>query len=453
MRDAGIERDQQRQRRKHAGRRPHHRNDGADRAALRQKSREAEAGREDRGGSQMQRDRAVGRMRPDAGNGAARHHQHVGIGEHGPFQEHKGCQHRGGGNGAGGGRRAPCDQQAARHQHRKRGHGGIGVEAGDHDDRGAEQIGGERARRDRFDPAFLRRRAEHESADHQQGGEDEARDDVEHMRADHLVFAFQAGEGPRQREHDGGDGEPAPQPDPRQREGRRGDDGEIDVERPEVGLVGRHQNGRDKARGDAEARQRRTVQQRGRQRAERHQAQQDERGRRHQEAVERVRGVDGRERHGGAGGGQDRRNVGDRQRIDRRGVFLAAQPFAGEKQRQRERAAEHDAHAGSDQARLDRIAHHEEAAERQREPADPDHPAGADALFEARGGDRLRQRRRRGSAGVGGGRNERGIRDRRGRGNTGWFSRDFGRGGRECLVRRLTRRQRRRGRGGARRSR
>ena len=47
-------------------------------------------------------------------------------------------------------------------------------------------------------------------------------------------------------------------------------------------------------------------------------------------------------------------------------------------------AAEQHAHAGADQAGLDRIAHHEEAAERQRQAADPDHPAGADALLEAR---------------------------------------------------------------------
>ena len=48
MRDAGIERDQQRQRREHGGGRPHHRDDGAGRAALRQKSRDAKSGGEDR---------------------------------------------------------------------------------------------------------------------------------------------------------------------------------------------------------------------------------------------------------------------------------------------------------------------------------------------------------------------------------------------------------------------
>ena len=57
--------------------------------------------------------------------------------------------------------------------------------------------------------------------------------------------------------------------------------------------------------------------------------------------------------------------------------------FAGAKQRQREQAAQNRAHAGAEQASLDRIAHHEEPAERQRQPADPHHPAGADCFLEA----------------------------------------------------------------------
>ena len=55
-------------------------------------------------------------------------------------------------------------------------------------------------------------------------------------------------------------------------------------------------------------------------------------------------------------------------------------------------AAEHGAHAGAEQPGLDRIAHHEETAERQRQAADPDHPAGAEALFEAGLGWRKRRR-------------------------------------------------------------
>ena len=149
------------------------------------------------------------------------------------------------------------------------------------------------------------------------------------------------------------------------------------------GLLGGNQNRGDEGGGDAEAGQRRSVQQRRGERAQRHQSEQNERGRGREKIVQRVGGIDGRERHRRAGGGENRGDVGDRQRFDRGDALLAARPFAGGKQRQRERAAEQGAHAGPEQPRVDRIADHEEAAERQRQSADPDHPAGADALLEA----------------------------------------------------------------------
>ena len=55
-------------------------------------------------------------------------------------------------------------------------------------------------------------------------------------------------------------------------------------------------------------------------------------------------------------------------------------------------AAKEHAHAGADEAGLDRIAHHEEAAERERKAADPDHPARAEPFLEAgRGGGQRRR--------------------------------------------------------------
>ena len=81
------------------------------------------------------------------------------------------------------------------------------------------------------------------------------------------------------------------------------------------------------------------MQQRGGERAERDQAEQDEGAGRGEEAVERVGGVDGGERDRGAGRGQDRRNIGDRQCDDVGDAFLAPRPFAGREQRQREQAA------------------------------------------------------------------------------------------------------------------
>ena len=165
-------------------------------------------------------------------------------------------------------------------------------------------------------------------------------------------------------------------------------------------MLRRHQNRRDEGGGDAEPRQRRAMQQRRGERAERHQPEQDEGGGGREKIVQRVGGIDGREGDRGAGGGEDRRDIGDRQRRDGRDALLAARPFAGRQQRQRERAAEQGAHAGPEQPGLDRVADHEEAAERQRQAADPDHPAGADALLEAGRG--LRKRRRhRGRAACG----------------------------------------------------
>ena len=213
------------------------------------------------------------------------------------------------------------------------------------------------------------------------------------MRADHRWTALQAGEGPQQREHNRGGREPAPQPHARQAEGGGGDDREIDVERPKVRLAGRDQDRRHEGADDAETGERRPVQQRGGQRAQCDQPEQDECGSGHQEAVQRIGRIHRGERHCRSGGRQDGRNIGDRQRLDRGDALLAARPFPGQQQGQREHAAQHRAHAGAEQAGLDRIAHHEEPAERQRQPADPHHPAGAEGFLEAAVG--LRQRRRR----------------------------------------------------------
>ncbi len=62
--------------------------------------------------------------------------------------------------------------------------------------------------------------------------------------------------------------------------------------------------------------------------------------------------------------------------------FAPPGEFAKADQRQREQRAENDAHAGSEQSGLDGIAHQKNAAEREREAADPDHPLGAEAAFE-----------------------------------------------------------------------
>ena len=126
-------------------------------------------------------------------------------------------------------------------------------------------------------------------------------------------------------------------------------------------------------------------------------------------------------------------------------------------QGQREQAAEHGAHAGAEQAGLDRIAHHEEAAERQRQSADPHHPAGADAFPRSRGraaasggGGAARRWRLLCRLGGRGGRDGFGVAER-------WAAAagaTAGRGRRQGLLERLKRRERRRhGRRGGRRCR
>ena len=140
------------------------------------------------------------------------------------------------------------------------------------------------------------------------------------------------------------------------------------------------------------------MQQRGGECRERHDAEQYKRARRTEEPVERIGRIDDRECHDRAGRGENARDVGVFG-VDRVAADLApARPFAGRDQRGREQAAEEDAHAGADQAGLDRILHHEDAAERERKSADPHDPARAEALLEAfrrrRGFGRRRWRRR-----------------------------------------------------------
>ena len=64
-------------------------------------------------------------------------------------------------------------------------------------------------------------------------------------------------------------------------------------------------------------------------------------------------------------------------------LLLPPGPFAAGDQRGREQRAEEQPDLGPEQAGFDRIAHQEDAAERQRNAADPDHPLGAEALLEA----------------------------------------------------------------------
>ena len=145
MRDAGVERDQKRQRREDGRGRPDYGYDRSCRTALRKESRDAKTRSEDRGRDQMQRHRSVRGARPDALQRAAGQHQHVGIGANGPFGEYDKYQRRRSPDRAGGGIAAPGDQETAGHQQAERDHRGVGMKTVQHDQSGAEQVGRKRA--------------------------------------------------------------------------------------------------------------------------------------------------------------------------------------------------------------------------------------------------------------------------------------------------------------------
>ena len=115
------------------------------------------------------------------------------------------------------------------------------------------------------------------------------------------------------------------------------------------------------------------------------------------EAVERIRGVDGRKKRNAARSGQDRGYVGLRQDGKLERPVAAPQPFAPAEEHCGEQEAGGDPCARAEQARLDRVADEEDRAERQRQPADQHGPARSDFQFQrfagwCRGGRRRRFR-------------------------------------------------------------
>ena len=211
---------------------------------------------------------------------------------------------------------------------------------------------------------------------------------AERVRAD----GAHPGQGPHRAEGDRRDREPAPHPEARERERGGGHHRQIDVERPVIRPLRGDEKRRDIGADEAEARQRRPMQQRGGKRRQRHQAEQDESRAGREKAVERMGGVDVGIGDGGAGGGQDARDVRGRQAGEAGEPLAPARPFAGGDERGRQQCAERDPHGRSEQALLDRVAYEKDAAERERNAADPDRPLRAETLLEAHAGCRDRRR-------------------------------------------------------------
>ena len=121
------------------------------------------------------------------------------------------------------------------------------------------------------------RRSEPQAGDDQRRGERKSDDHVEGMRAERIdADDADAGQGPQRAEGDRRDGEPAPHPEARERERGRGHDRQIDVERPVIRPLRGDEKRRDIGADEAEARERRPMQERGGERRQRHQGEQDE---------------------------------------------------------------------------------------------------------------------------------------------------------------------------------
>ena len=222
---------------------------------------------------------------------------------------------------------------------------------------------------------------------HEGGGERQLDGNVNEERRRPKDFAAQVHaaaqrEAPDHRACDRRSGEPQPAAQAGKRIGGTCDDGEIDHERPGVGLLGLDEQRHDERAREPEAGKRRPMQGGGKHGGDADGAEQDEGRGRADELVQRMRGVDGAERADGARGGQDARDVRGGNGADGRGALGSPEPFAGRHQSEREQRTESNAHARAEHALLDGIAHQQHAAERQREAADPDGPARAEPLFQ-----------------------------------------------------------------------
>ncbi len=288
-------------------------------------------------------------------------------------------------------RRCRGDQERERHKCRR-------LMIARHDEqRSREQVSRGSSRRYGIDATSLSFRAKENTGDKEKRREGKAGCDMKDMRSDWAGLRLRkAGQCPEQAERHRRNGKPAPQANTRKHERRCRDHREINVERPIVRCAGGHQQRRGFGADKAERRQRRTVQQRGRERCKGNDAQQNEGHRRTDEAVEFVGGKHCGIRRSGACGRQDAWNMRRRQASDADAVFLTPQPFAAANQSDGEQRAEGDPHAGADQSLLDRIAHQKQAAERKREAADPHDPTRAELLFEVGLGNRRQYWRDRG---------------------------------------------------------
>ena len=179
------------------------------------------------------------------------------------------------------------------------------------------------------------------------------------------------------------------------------------------------------------------MQERRRHRRETRGAERDEGDFRPDEAVEAVRGVDRAEQRDRTRRRDDGRDVRPTRRDGRCAAKPTPQRFAASDQRGRDRKGGQHPQARPEHALLDRVAHEQDRAEGERDAADPNDPARAEAFLEGRPRLRLCRRDRLRPHGRHGGRFRRrflgrsrrsGIGDGHGRQLSGRLRRGLGRG-------------------------
>ena len=195
-------------------------------------------------------------------------------------------------------------------------------------------------------------RTEQEVGDDEQCREREAGSDVKHVLRQGLQVV-EAGQRPKHAGNHCRHCEPAPESRPRECERRRGHYRKIEIERPIIWLFGRNDERCDKRTNQSEAGERGSMDQRGSERAEGDDTQQDEGGSRTDESVERVSRVD-------VGIGNRRSCRCEHARDMRLGQssnaaldFAAPRPFAGGDQSERDDACEQDPRARTEPTLLD----------------------------------------------------------------------------------------------------
>jgi hypothetical protein len=315
-------------RREHADRAPHDRNARHLRAALGEEASYAEQGRVSGAERDMPADIRQRRFRTAAG--AAADDEQIECRMGGPLGHHQAGESRRNRHRSGRSVGAPGDRHGRHRQQTERRQGDGFVLAREHQQGCGAEIGAERSGRDGIDLTGGGRRSIQESGDDQSGNKREADDDMECMRAQILDMRFrQPRQAPHEAEHHRGDRKPPPQARACQRKSGDAHDGKIGVERPVIRHAGADEERRHVGADETEAGERRPMQERGRERGEGDEPEQDEGGGNRQKLIKRIGRKDSGVGDGRAGGGEDAGNVGGRQARDAGQDFLAACPFAG----------------------------------------------------------------------------------------------------------------------------